>query len=367
MEFSKDKAKEYNKIKVRSKLQDIGLTFIYLAVFQVFLSNPLYSLTEKAGSNFYLNLFLYVSALSFLFYLISFPLHFYNSFLTEKKFNLSKETFFTWLKDDVKGGLLSFAVFALMIGALYFTIRAFPSSWWIWIAVFYFFLTIIITKLLPVAVVPIFFKYQPVDEKTKEEIFSVSKKCGIKIVDVYKIDFSKKTSKLNAAVIGLGNTRRVILADTILEALKPEELNSVLAHEFGHHKLRHTGKLIFFGLLSSFVSFYVLFLTSKLLAKTLGFSEIYDIRVFPAFMIVLYLIGVLLGPIHNAFSRKLEKEADIFSLRSLGKREVFISMMNKLAEKNLADPDPPKFVKFMFYTHPPINERIQLAEKYRQR
>jgi STE24 endopeptidase len=271
-------------------------------------------------------------------------------------------SFSGWLKDDIKGGLLSLSIFLIFMHILYIFLRNFSNSWWIWIALFWFFATIILAKITPVFIIPLFFKYSPVDSELKKKIIALSKTCKIKIMDVYKIDFSKKTNKLNAAVVGLGNTRRVILADNLVREFSTEEILGVLAHEFGHHKLAHMRKLLIFGFISTFFSFYALYVVSQRLVILLNAGNIYDIGIFPAFLLVLFIAGFLILPLQNGFSRRLENSADLFALKVTKNNPAFISLMNKLAEKNLADPNPSKLIKLLFYDHPPISERIKLAE-----
>jgi len=289
-------------------------------------------------------------------------MHFYSTFILEHKFKLSNQHFSGWFKDDIKKGLLSLSIFLIFMHILYVFLRNFDKTWWIWIAIFWFAATIILARIMPIFIIPLFFKYYPVEKELKEKIIALSRICKIKILDVYKIDFSKKTNKLNAAVVGLGKTRRVILADNLIRDFTGEEVVGVLAHEFGHHKLAHMRKLIIFGFLSTIFSFYMLYLISQRLVIFLNAENIYDIGIFPALLLVLFITGFLTLPLQNSFSRQLEKRADLFALKITGDKLAFISLMKKLAEKNLADPNPPKIIRFLFYDHPPISERIKLAE-----
>ena len=358
----KEEAKKYNRIKIRLRFVDILFTAFYLTLFQIFASLSLKTFAFSFTPHFYGALTGYLVIFSILHYIISFPLHFYSMFILEHRFKLSNQQFFNWFEDDLKKGLLSFCIFLIFIYLLYAFLRNFSATWWIWIAGFWFLATVFLARITPIFIIPLFFKYYPVKDELKKKIIELSKVCKIKILDVYKIDLSKKTNKLNAAVVGLGKTRRVILGDNLIRDFTDEEVQGVLAHEFGHHKLRHMWKMLIFGIISIFFSFYVLYLISLKLVTLLGGENIYDIRIFPAFMLVLFITGFLTMPLQNGFSRKLETEADIFALEVTKNRSVFISLMRKLADRNLADPNPSKLVKFLFYDHPPIHERIKLAE-----
>ncbi|MGB2705298.1 MAG: M48 family metallopeptidase [Candidatus Omnitrophota bacterium] len=364
MPKNREAARKYNRTRVRLRLAGILCTILYLALFQFLVSGRLKLFAISVTPNFSYAFTLYLFVFSLLYYALDFPMHFYSGFILEHKFRLSRQNFFAWLKDDVKRGLLSLAIFLVFIHVLYLFLQKFAATWWIWIAVFYLFATVILARVAPLVIIPLFFKYYPVGDNLKKRIIELSGKCGIRILDVYKIDFSRKTNKLNAAVVGMGKTRRVLLADNLIENFTEDEIAGVLAHEFGHHKMLHVWKILAFGAISTFVSFYVLYVVSSGIAGALGAEHIYDMKVFPAFMLVLFLVGFLLMPLQNGFSRHLERGADLFALKAIQNRGVFISLMTKLAERNLADPNPPKLVKLLFYDHPPIPERIKMAEKF---
>jgi len=265
----------------------------------------------------------------------------------------------------VKSAALSLSLFLVFMHVLYVFLRHFERTWWVWIAFFWFFATVLLAKITPILIMPLFFKYSELEKGIKKRVILLSKKCRIKILNVYKIDFSKKTNKLNAAVTGLGRTRRVVLADNLVRDFTGEEIDGVLAHEFGHHRFRHMWKLMAFGLISTSFSFFAVYLASSGMITFLGGENIHDIKIFPAILMVLFITGFMVLPLQNAFSRKLEREADIFALKITKNKTAFISLMEKLARKNLADPAPSKIIKLLFYTHPPISERIALAETFK--
>ncbi|MFC1576702.1 M48 family metallopeptidase [Candidatus Omnitrophota bacterium] len=357
-------AKKYNRIKVRLKLTGLTFIFVYLTFFQVAISRGLKEATLSVAPNFYLAFTLYLVGFSLLYYILGFPLQLYSSFILEHRFKLSTQRFFAWLADDIKSGVISLFIFIIFVHALYFCLKSFPATWWIWIGAFWFLATVFLAKITPLVIIPLFFKYSPVSPPLKERVIKLADKCGIKILNVYKIDFSKKTKKLNAAVVGLGKTRRVILADNLVNEFSEDEVAGVLAHEFAHHKFFHMWQLIAFGALTTFASFYVLYLIASKIAVTLGAESIHDMLVFPAFMGVLFIMSFVTLPLQNGFSRRLEREADSFALKATQDKEVFVSLMQKLGERNLADPNPSKIIKFLFYSHPPIAERIKSAKEF---
>ncbi|MBN1354563.1 MAG: M48 family metallopeptidase [Candidatus Omnitrophica bacterium] len=361
-----EKAKEYNKIRLRLKLANLSFIFAFLILFQIFLSGPLAALSFSTAPNFYVSLAAYTVIFSFIHYVLSFPLHFYSGFALEHRFNLSNQNIFDWVKDEIKGGALTLAIFLIFVQALYILLRNSGSIWWVWMAGFWFAVTVILAKITPLVIIPLFFKYSPVDRNLKDKVLGLSAKCGItNVLDVFEINFSKKTNKINAALTGLGKSRRVILADNLIKDFTEEEVSGVLAHEFAHHRLKHIWKSIVFGAASTLTSFYALYLVSRRLVAFFKADSIYDIRILPAFLLIIFLAGFLIMPLQNGFSRRMEKEADRFALKVTQNKNAFVSLMEKLAAKNLSDPNPPTLVKFWFYDHPPVSERINFAKNYK--
>ena len=185
---------------------------------------------------------------------------------------------------------------------------------------------------------------------------------GVKILDVFEIDFSKKTLKANAAFVGIGNTRRVILGDTLKDKYSDDEIEVILAHEFAHYKLKHLLKLILINSLATILAFCVIFKTSGHVLKLFGLSSLSDIAALPAVIMYLVVFGIVMQPFQNYISRHLEKNADKMALSVTGLKGAFVSMMEKLSNQNLADRSPRPIIKFFFFDHPPVDERINMAK-----
>lgn len=292
-------------------------------------------------------------------YVVMFPLHFYRSFLVEHKYGLSNQTLPAWIKDELKGGVLSLPVFLAGVGIFYFLLIRTGQAWWLWLALVWLAFTLIFMRIMPTVIIPLFYKYSKVSDQTvADKIKDTARRAGILLLDVFVVDFSKKTKKANAAVVGIGRSRRVLLTDNLLAGFTLGEIDSVVAHEFAHHRLRHLAKLIAFSIISNAVGFYILNLCMGALVGFLHADRLTDIRIFPSFMTVLFLFGLFLMPIQNAYSRMLEKEADLAAVELTGDKESFATCMEKLAKSNLSDPNPPALIKYLFFSHPPISERI---------
>jgi STE24 endopeptidase len=214
---------------------------------------------------------------------------------------------------------------------------------------------------------PLFNKYVPLGDEHKEleeRLLDLAKRANTKVKGVFKFDMSKRTKAANAALTGLGNTRRIILGDTLINEFTLDEIETVLAHELGHHVHKDIPFLITFGTLSTTLG---LFLASQALNWTIGyfgFTSPSDIAAFPALGLILSLYGLIVMPLDNAVSRWRENMADDYALISTNKGEAFASAFTRLANQNLGEIDPEKWVVFLFYSHPPLGERIEKAKKF---
>ena len=359
-------AKEYHKIK--NRLFVINLLFSLLILVTLILSGFSSSL-KSALSGFSSNtLFLnglFILVLSLIFYVLGFPLEFYEGFALEHRFKLSNQGLSGYLKDNLKKSLLSLIIGLIAIEVLYLFLGRFAQVWWILAAISWFLLTVVLSKITPNVFIPLFYKYLPLkDEELRQKIKEMFAQSRTPLKDVYMIDFSSKTKKLNAMVAGFGKGRRVILTDNLLAELSHDEILSIVAHELGHYKNRDTIKIIVFSALITGILFFLSDIILRRSFVYFGYSSIADIAGFPLFCLVMLILGLFSLPLQNGFIRGLETKADLYSLRLTQKPEVFVSMMEKLAQKNLADVQPSRFVEFMLYDHPPIGKRIKLAQGF---
>jgi STE24 endopeptidase len=360
-----DRAKSYSSRKYFLALLDLAYILILLFIF---LGTGLSKILAQSLQGFFTNKFLlvplYVAAVSLGYYLLDLPLNFYRFFILEHKFSLSTQKIPSWLLDQVKAGIISYIIGLILIGAFYYVLRYFPDTWWLIISVFWIFLSLVLAKLTPVVIIPLFFKYKKLtDETLRQRIMDLAEKMKVKILDVFEIDFSKKTLKANAAFVGVGNTRRVLLADTLKDKYSHDEIEVILAHEFAHYKLKHLLKLILVNSLATILVFYIIFKTSDALLKAFGLASLSDLSALPLVFIYFVIFGIIMQPLEAFVSRKLEKNADRKALEVTGLKSAFISMMEKLAAQNLADRNPHPAIKFFFFDHPPIDERINMAKR----
>ncbi len=366
--YSPERSKRYSAVKTRVFLADLALTVLALAAFQLFLSRPASSLAFSVHSNFYAACGVFSCVFLAFMCAASFPLHLFSSFFVERRFGLSKQSFGGWLADEAKSTIIFLVLSVGCIEVFYLILRNFPLAWWAVCAGAWIFFTIVLTRLLPVLVIPLFFKYLPIEDRLlRETLGALADKAGVRLVDVCRIDLSRRTAKANAALVGLGKTRKVILADTLTEEFTTPEVTSVVAHEFAHLKYMHTWQLLAFSAVLTAAGFFLLSLVAKKLVVLTGASGLADFYLLPAYAFLMAVFGMAMLPLQNFFSRKLERQADRYALDLTGEPREFISAMKKLASVNLAETVPSRVKKIFLYDHPPIEERIRMAEGYRER
>jgi len=365
--LEQEKAKRYSSIKYTLAIIDTSYLLLLLFFFQgLGLSNILAQELSALLVKPYFVVPAYVLIGYIVYYILDFPLNFYESFILEHKFSLSKQKAKDWLNDQIKTGIISYIIFLVLISAFYYILARYTQIWWLVISLFWIFFSLILAKLTPIIIIPLFFKYKKLsDEELRKRIIDLAVKAKVKILDVFEIDFSKKTLKANAAFVGWGATRRVILADTLKGKYTHDEIEVILAHEFAHCKLKHLLKLILANSVVTVILFYLIFKTSGYTLKLLGLSSLSDVAALPLMLIYFVLFAIFTQPLENYISRRLERDADKMALSLTGLKDAFISMMDKLAGQNLSDRNPHPIIKFFFFSHPPVDERIALAKSYR--
>ncbi len=370
--MSENTKKQTAELSKRYSLQKHVLTFlgltialIYLLFMGLFGSNFLKHLISLVTVNEYLLVAIYIFVFIIIIEVITIPLSFYGSFILEHMYKLSNQKISGWIKNEVKKFLISLPLIIIMVEIMYVFLRNFPNSWWIFVTIIWIFFSVIMAKLAPVLIFPLFYKSEPIDNKeVKEGLESLAEDTGINIQGVYKINLSKDTKKANAALAGMGSTRRVLLGDTLLDSYSLAEIKTVFAHELGHQVYYHIWKMLAIGTISGCIGFAFCHLVLSKMIVVLGYQNIHDIAAFPAVCTALAVSGFLLMPIQNAISRRFERACDRYAIEKTNDPEAFISTMDKLGEQNMADRTPHRLIEWLFYSHPSISKRIEMAKKW---
>jgi STE24 endopeptidase len=309
--------------------------------------------------------FCYFALFSLCYLLLRLPLAVYGDYLLEHQFGLSTMAPVPWAVRQVKKWLLSFTLAAPIAVVLYELIRALPRLWWLPAGSMWLFLGYVLARITPTVLMPLFYKFEPIDDPALTgRLEQLARRAGITLTGVCRMNLSRETKKANAMVMGMGSSRHVALGDTLLASCTREEIAVVFAHELGHVVGRD---LLRSFVLFSAVSFASLFLASRILGRAaagLGIDAVHDPRTLPAFIAILGAIQLLVMPFANAYSRWRERLCDAYALRATGDRDAFISMMTKLARRNLADLRPSRLAELLLYDHPPIGRRIRFARNF---
>ena len=357
----------YNRIKRWLGFADFVVGFGLLVVLLATgWSGTLRDLAERGASqNYSYAVFLYVVMLMLIGKLIGTPLEFY-SFRLEHRYNLSNQKLGSWLWDELKGFLLGLVLATIVVEILYMLMRQSPQHWWLIAWAVFLGLMVLLAQLAPVVLFPIFYKFEPLEnEELKRRLIVLSERAGTRVRGVYKWHLSEKSKKANAALTGLGATRRIILADTLLDNYSDNEIEAVLAHELGHHVHRHILKSIF---VQAGITFFGFWLANEVLRFAVErrnlFEVMSDFASLPLLILVSTVLSFLLMPALNSYSRFNERQSDRYCFQSIASVEPFISAMNKLAEQNLAEKTPARWVEWLLHSHPAITRRVAAAESW---
>jgi STE24 endopeptidase len=357
--------RRYNRIHRWLSMADMAIGFALLAVLLVT------GWTGKlrdwsylgARQHYFLAVFLYVLMFSIIAKVLGAPFDFFG-FRLEHQYHLSNQKLRSWLWDECKSWLVSLVLGALMVEIVYAIIRIAPQRWWIIAWAVFVGLFLLMAQLAPVVLMPIFYKFKPLEnDELRERLTKLGERAGTRVRGVYEWKLSEKSKKANAALTGLGSTRRIILSDTLLEHYSDDEIEAVLAHELGHHVHRHIMKSIF---LQVGITFFGFWLVNQVLRFVIArnWFPVLDPRLYDFANLVVTILGFLLMPALNAVSRHHEREADRYAWENISAITPFISSMQKLADQNLAEREPSRFVEWLFHSHPSIGKRVAAAEAW---
>ena len=361
-------SKRYNNIKLAAGIGK-GITSFLLILYFVLsgLSRILIGYLGQYSSNNYVLFLLFAGVSGIAAGILFFPINYYTGFYLEHRYSLSNQSFLAWIWEDVKGVLVSLVIGIPVMLLFYYSLNRFGGDWWLPFAIIMFLISVLLARVVPVFILPLFYKITPLEDvDLKERIKLMAGEAGIKVENVYKFDMSKNTKKANAAFTGIGKSKRILLGDTLLDNYTKEEIETVIAHELGHYKKKHIIKNIMIGTISSFVT---LFLIAFIYEKSIDWFEFTartDIAALPLLSLWGMIIGLVLTPVSNIISRKYEFEADEYSVTTTGKPDEFINTLEKLNEQNLGDNEPNPFVEWFFYSHPSVKNRIGAINRLRQ-
>lgn len=292
---------------------------------------------------------------------LTFPLAWARGWWLPRRYGLLHQPLAAWLADRAKAALLAGALGLAAVEIVYALLRA-TAWWWLTAAAVFVVAEAAFAFVLPVWIVPLFYRLRPLEDAAlRERLLALARRMGVDAVDVSVADQSRRGRTANAAVVGWGPTRRIILFDTLLAGFTADEIESVLAHELGHHAHGDVRR----GLAVQGALTVVTFgLADRLLragAGALGLAGAADPAGMPALALILLVLGLAALPLGNGFSRRIEREADDFALAATGNPAAFIRAMERLGDLNLAERRPSRLKELVLYSHPALDRRIARA------
>jgi STE24 endopeptidase len=363
-------AKEYARISRRLWLVDTTFSAVYALAWLFFgwsisLRNWL---TVRWSLNVWILVPAFVLVFGGIYFVLNLPLSYYEGFVLPHRFGQSTQSLKDWIIDQLKGMAIGGPLGLILLELLYLALRATGNLWWLWAAGGLLVFNVLLSNLAPILIMPIFNKFVPLGDEHQEladRLMKLAGRANTKVKGVFKFDMSRRTKSANAALTGIGNTRRIVLGDTLINEFTSDEIETVLAHELGHQVHKDIPILIAMGTLTTLLGLYLASLVLNWGIGYFGFASISDVAAFPALGITLGLYGLIMMPLENAISRWRERMADEYALQATGKNDAFASAMVRLANQNLGEVDPEQWVVFLFYSHPPLSERIEMAKNWK--
>jgi STE24 endopeptidase len=359
-------ARQYARIRRRLMVVDLALGGVYVILWLALgWSVGLRGWVETISHAPAIALTLYAIGFAVPYTLIDTPLSYYSGFVLPHRFGQSNQSFWHWVGDQAKGLAISAPLGLGLLQVIYWLLRAAPDLWWLYAAGVMLLFTVVLSSLAPVLILPLFYKFTPLeDDDLAQRLIELAERAGTHVRGVFRFDMSTRTKSANAALMGLGNTRRIVLGDTLLDEFSADEVETVLAHELGHQVHKDIPLGIAFNTALTLLTFWVAGLALRWGVNALGLAGIADPAGLPLLALVGGVLGLIAMPLGNAYSRWRERLADRYALESTRKPDAFADAMTRLANQNLAEADPERWVVLLLYSHPPIRERVAAAQAF---
>lgn len=298
----------------------------------------------------------------------SLPFEWWEQFRIEARFGFNQSTPKLWVSDKLKGAVLAFVIGFPLLWALLSLVGWVGGWWWGWGFALIFGFQLLMLVLYPKLILPLFNKLTPLPEgDLRTRLLALGDRTGFRAKTIEVMDGSKRSGHSNAFFTGFGRFRRIVLFDTLIAQLAPEELEAVLAHEIGHYRRGHIPKMLAISAATMLAGFALI----AWLAQAPWFNRAFGFpagELAPAFLLFGLLSGVVtfwFAPLRNLLSRKHEYEADAFAREAVGGPNPMVGALRKLAQKNLSNLTPHPWFSAFFYSHPTLveRERALVAER----
>jgi STE24 endopeptidase len=327
-------------------------------------------LAFRLGRRWLPSLILYACLFTLVMAVLNLPLSYYAGFVRQHVYGLSNQTLEKWISDWLKGVVVGAVGLSLVLWIPYLLLQRSPRRWWLYAGLTTVPVASFVLLVSPVWIDPWFNEYRPMQDRALEQrILRLAERAGIPGSRVYQVNKSVDTKTVNAYVTGVGATKRIVLWDTILARLDPDQIEFVVGHEIGHFVLRHVLALIVVAALLAMGSFYVIHrLAGRMIARyesRFGFSRLSDPASLPLLILLGTVVSLAVTPLVLVFTRNLEREADRFGLELTRDNRAAATAFVRLQEENLGVPRPGLFYMLWRGSHPSLADRVDFANRYR--
>jgi STE24 endopeptidase len=353
---NEDRATRYHRLKRQAAVASVlwrvalligllwsGLSLTLRSVAESIVASPS---SAPPGVSLTATIVLYVCLLTLVNEIGGAPIAWYTGFFLERKYGLSNQPFAAWTRDQVKSDAIGLLLASCGALILYGLIAVSPRHWWLTAGVAFAACIVGLTQLTPV------------------RLLALAERAGASVLGAYEWGLGDRTRKANAALAGLGWTRRILVSDTMLAEYSDEEIEVVLAHELAHHVHGDIWKGIVFESALILAGVYLAARILQTLATPIGLRDVGDIAGLPLLLLAAGAVSLVMQPVAHAMSRAYERSADRFALDLTRNPEAFVSALRRLGAQNLAEEHPSKLVQWLFYSHPPLRERIDAAQTF---
>ena len=365
--MNEDKAARYHRLRRQASLLEtlvVGLTLVLLLA--TGRSAALRDWASAAtGHSTVLAIAVYTAVLVLLSELLQIPLAFYQGVVLERRYELSTQAAGRWWGDRLRALLMGLPLAVAGAVVVWSLIAWIPEYWWAWTAVCLALFLMLMAHLAPILLLPLFYRFTPLDRPAlTSRLVMLAERAGTQVLGVFEWRMSDRTRKANAALTGIGRTRRILLSDTLLAAHSDDEVEVILAHELAHHVHHDIWKSIAVEFVLILTGFFFADRALQAAVGHFGIGSKADVAGLPLLVLTGGAVSLLLLPVANAVSRLHERRADRYALDMTGNPGAFTSAMKRLSVQNLAEERPSRWVEMFFHSHPSIADRIDAAHRW---
>ena len=366
---NEDKAARYNRLRRRTSLLDAAVQAGLLALFALSGTSTWLRATVESliGTDLTPLVVVYVLSSAAFFELAHLPFAFHERFLLERRYGLSTETVAGWAIDHVKAAAMALAALIAAGLVVAWLLRWSPAHWWLLAAIVLAAALVLFARFAPVLLLPRFYDIRPLErDALRARLLALTERARTPVLGVYEWRIGSRTVKANAALAGIGRTRRILLSDTLLAAHSDEEIETVFAHELAHHVYGDIWSALALEAALLTLGCYLADVVLSTFGATVGLTGKADVAGLPLLALTAGAASLGFMPLANALSRTHERRADRYALETTGNSPAFISAMKRLAATNLAEERPSRWVEVLFHTHPSAAARIEAARAYQR-